>query len=225
MAKSIIDLPRGLPQNAKGWLDVFAKINKFLRVSGDELVIGGDIQLPEQSVGTTELENLAVTDEKLRQSQARSVIGRSLDSAGQPTDIQSTTNGHYLRQAGGVLSFGAIADADLPSTIARDSEVATAVSNHESAPDPHPQYTTSSELSTAITNHEAAVDPHPGYARESAGVFTAPVVMPSYTVATLPSAAAYARGWLYVSDETGGAVPAFSDGTNWRRCTDRNIVS
>jgi hypothetical protein len=30
---------------------------------------------------------------------------------------------------------------------------------------------------------------------------------------------------IYVSDETGGAVMAFSDGTNWRRVTDRQIVS
>lgn len=49
--------------------------------------------------------------------------------------------------------------------------------------------------------------------------------LPTYTVATLPSAATYIRGMIYVSDETGGAVPAFSDGTNWRRVTDRAIVS
>lgn len=49
--------------------------------------------------------------------------------------------------------------------------------------------------------------------------------MPSFTVATLPSAAANARKWIYVSDETGGATPAFSDGTNWRRCTDLAVVS
>jgi hypothetical protein len=30
---------------------------------------------------------------------------------------------------------------------------------------------------------------------------------------------------IYVSDETGGAVMAFSDGSNWRRITDRAIVS
>lgn len=30
---------------------------------------------------------------------------------------------------------------------------------------------------------------------------------------------------IYVSDETGGAVVAFSDGTNWRRVTDRAVVS
>lgn len=49
--------------------------------------------------------------------------------------------------------------------------------------------------------------------------------LPSFTVATLPDAARFERRWVYVSDETGGAVPAFSDGTNWRRCTDRAIVS
>jgi hypothetical protein len=48
--------------------------------------------------------------------------------------------------------------------------------------------------------------------------------MPTYTVATLPSAAIAGR-WIYVSDESGGAVPAFSDATNWRRVTDRAIVS
>lgn len=53
-----------------------------------------------------------------------------------------------------------------------------------------------------------------------------PVVMPAYTVATLPSASVAGAGaQIYVSDETGGAVPAFSDGSNWRRVTDRAVVS
>jgi hypothetical protein len=30
---------------------------------------------------------------------------------------------------------------------------------------------------------------------------------------------------IYVSNETGGAVPAFSDGAAWRRVTDRAIIS
>jgi hypothetical protein len=45
----------------------------------------------------------------------------------------------------------------------------------------------------------------------------------SYTVATLPSGTT--GEMIYVSDETGGAIPAFYDGTNWRRVTDRAIVS
>lgn len=49
--------------------------------------------------------------------------------------------------------------------------------------------------------------------------------LPSFTVTTLPSAADNPQMMIYVSNETGGAVPAFSDGTNWRRITDRAIVS
>ncbi len=49
-------------------------------------------------------------------------------------------------------------------------------------------------------------------------------VTPTYTVATLPANAA-AGSLAFVSDEAGGAVLAFSDGTNWRRCTDRAICS
>ena len=48
---------------------------------------------------------------------------------------------------------------------------------------------------------------------------------PTYTVATMPAAATYPRGIIYVSNEAGGAVIAFSDATNWRRVTDRAIVS
>jgi hypothetical protein len=29
----------------------------------------------------------------------------------------------------------------------------------------------------------------------------------------------------YVSDATGGGIPCFADGTNWRRVDDRSIVS
>ncbi len=47
----------------------------------------------------------------------------------------------------------------------------------------------------------------------------------SYTVATVPSAASGAGKSIYVSDESGGATPAFSDGTNWRRYADRAIIS
>ena len=49
--------------------------------------------------------------------------------------------------------------------------------------------------------------------------------LPSFTVATLPSAPDNPQMMVYVSNETGGAVPAFSDGTNWRRVTDRAIVA
>ncbi len=50
------------------------------------------------------------------------------------------------------------------------------------------------------------------------------VQLSSYTVATLPSAST-AAGLIFVTDETGGAVPAFSDGLVWRRMTDRAVIS
>lgn len=50
------------------------------------------------------------------------------------------------------------------------------------------------------------------------------VRLTSYAVADVPDATE-GVGLIFVSDEAGGAVPAFSDGTNWRRVTDRVIVS
>lgn len=54
---------------------------------------------------------------------------------------------------------------------------------------------------------------------------TGPVRLATYTVATVPAAADYTQGLIYVSNEAGGATPAFSDGTNWRRFADRAIIS
>ena len=46
-----------------------------------------------------------------------------------------------------------------------------------------------------------------------------------YTVATVPSAIANVGGMIYVSNESGGATLAFSDGSNWRRVHDRESIS
>ncbi|MEM1234583.1 MAG: DUF2793 domain-containing protein, partial [Pseudomonadota bacterium] len=50
-----------------------------------------------------------------------------------------------------------------------------------------------------------------------------PARFASYTVATLPAPETGAVA--FVSDAAGGAVMAFGDGTNWRRMTDRAIIS
>ena len=46
-----------------------------------------------------------------------------------------------------------------------------------------------------------------------------------HKVSDVPSAASWTGAMIYVPDESGGPVPAFSDGTNWRRCTDRVVIS
>jgi hypothetical protein len=48
-----------------------------------------------------------------------------------------------------------------------------------------------------------------------------------YVKASLPAAGGVdnAGAIIYVWDDAGGAVLAFSDGTNWRRVTDRAVIA
>jgi len=46
----------------------------------------------------------------------------------------------------------------------------------------------------------------------------------SFAVASVPDASKPGR-LIFVTDETGGPVPAYSDGTNWRRFSDGAIIS
>lgn len=83
-------------------------------------------------------------------------------------------------------------DGDLPAGLARDSEVATALSDHAAAGNPHPSYATDADLAaheadttavhgiadtavlatatsvaTAVSDHAAAANPHAGYATDA----------------------------------------------------------
>lgn len=48
--------------------------------------------------------------------------------------------------------------------------------------------------------------------------------LPPYGVSSLPSAS-IPGCMIFVTDASGGSIPAFSDGTNWRRVDDRSIVT
>ena len=62
--------------------------------------------------------------------------------------------------------------------------------------------------------------------QDQSAKFLGQVQFPSFTVATLPSVSVPGAGsMIFVTDDAGGAVPAFSDGTNWRRVTDRLVVA
>ena len=54
--------------------------------------------------------------------------------------------------------------------------------------------------------------------------FKIPPVLPSYVVASLPTTVV-AGAQAFCTNETGGAVNVFYDGSNWRRCTDRAVAS
>lgn len=59
------------------------------------------------------------------------------------------------------------------------------------------------------------------------GDVTGAIKVPTYTVATAPSASTAGAGTLiYVSDGAGGAaILAFSDGTNWKRSDTGATIS
>jgi hypothetical protein len=67
---------------------------------GDITVSGGG--------STWTIDNNVVTNTKLRDSAALSVIGRTTNSAGDPADIAAGTDGHVLRRSGTTLGFGAL---------------------------------------------------------------------------------------------------------------------
>lgn len=52
-----------------------------------------------------------------------------------------------------------------------------------------------------------------------------PWQLQSLTVAGLPDPAQWPDALVMVSDEVGGEIPAFSDGLDWRRVSDRAVVS
>lgn len=53
----------------------------------------------------------------------------------------------------------------------------------------------------------------------------APMRLVNKTVSELSTLVSSVGSVVFCTDETGGAVPAFYDGTDWRRFTDRNVVS
>lgn len=57
---------------------------------------------------TINLNNNAVTDAKLRDAAALSIIGRPVNSSGDPGDIQAAFDGQVLRRSGTDLAFGAL---------------------------------------------------------------------------------------------------------------------
>lgn len=62
---------------------------------------------------TADLPDDGVTDVKLRNSAATSVIGRSANSTGDPADIAAGADGDVLRRSGTTLGFGPVATAGI----------------------------------------------------------------------------------------------------------------
>ena len=62
----------------------------------------------QNTVGTSDIDNNAVTDAKLRDSAGLSVIGRSANSTGDPADVTAGSDHQVLRRSGTSIGFGAL---------------------------------------------------------------------------------------------------------------------
>lgn len=94
----------------------------------------------DNSVTTITVADKAITDVKLRDSAPASVIGRLQNTPGMPADIVASTDNKFLARRAGVLTFDGLADADIPGSIARDSEVTAAIAAFGALSDPFTQY-------------------------------------------------------------------------------------
>lgn len=82
----------------------------------------GDITT-SASFMTWTIDNNVVSDAKLRDSSALSVIGRSANSSGDPADIAAGTDGFVLRRAGAALGFGTVATAGVTDDAITDAKL------------------------------------------------------------------------------------------------------
>lgn len=88
-----------------------------LRRSGTTLGFG--------TIATAGLADAAVTDAKLRNSSALSVLGRSDNSSGVPADIAAANDGEVLRRSGTTLGFGTIATAGIADAAVTNAKMAS----------------------------------------------------------------------------------------------------
>lgn len=71
----------------------------------------------------------AVSDTKLRDSAALSVIGRSANSTGDPADIVAGTDGHVLRRSGATLGFGTVATGGVADDAVTNAKLGNMAAN------------------------------------------------------------------------------------------------
>lgn len=97
---------------------------KWAAVGGSGLVDGdyGDITVSAAATVWT-IDDGVVTDAKLRDSAALSVIGRSANSTGVPADIAAGTDAHVLRRSGSTLGFGQVATGGITDAAVTDAKL------------------------------------------------------------------------------------------------------
>ena len=76
------------------------------------------------TIATAGITDDAVTDAKLRDSAALSVIGRSANTTGNPADIAAASDGQVLRRSGTAIGFGEVATAGISDNAVTNAKLA-----------------------------------------------------------------------------------------------------
>lgn len=155
----------------------------------------------DSSVTTIKLQDKQVTNDKLRDSEPDSVIGRSHGTSGTPGDIAAASDDTFLARRAGSLIFAPLVDADIPATLARDSEVTAAVNAAIAAAVGSGTYT---PVFTNVTNLDSS------FANLCAYTQVGTIVTVSGRVDLDPTAAG--------DVELGISLPVASDFTNNMQC-------
>lgn len=173
-------------------------------------------------VGTSQLQNHAVTLVKLLEVPTNVLLGRATAGTGDVELITLTAAGRALIDDANAaaqrstLGLGALATKTSIDTADINDAAVTLVKIQDIA---------TNSILGRFSGGTGDVEVITASAGARTFITDEIPLLKSYTVAGVPSAATYAQGLIYVSNEVGGAVPAFSDGANWRRVTDRAVIS
>ncbi len=105
-----------------------------LSKTGNTLDVNVDGVTLEISSDALRVKDKGITNPKIRDSLATSVIGRSAGTDGVPADIQTTTNGQVLRRKSGALGFGAVDLSDAANAVENTLGVANGGTNRSHPP-------------------------------------------------------------------------------------------
>lgn len=136
---------------------------------------------------------------------AGGISSTDAQAALQELDSEKAATSHV--HDGADITTGTVADARIASTIARDSEVTSAVAAEATARD--------SAITSAITTHEGASDPHPGYTTAAELAAYAQPIDSDLTAIAALSTTSFGRGLLALADaaalRTAGGVVIGTD--------------